>query len=178
MSEHTWFAPTGQHNIFADALASNRCQPIIKDYSVTLTYFVNFLVCGRFSGAHVAVLPFLKFIVARESFWRLKFQLFPTNGSGFMLLPVCLCWTDEACAHLRVFATIFVQLCRYFRFIWPHSVSFSTWKLCLPIPNRKLCCYSFFAMVNEQIGRHFRSTLKCVCSVIIPSFLSFLPWNW
>ena len=95
-----------------------------------------------------------------------------------MFLPACLCWTDETCAHLRVFATIFVQFCPYSRSIWPHSVSMSTWELCLPIPARKSCCHSFFAMFYEQFWRHFRFPLKCVCSVIIQSFLSFFPRKW
>ena len=95
-----------------------------------------------------------------------------------MFLPACLCWTDETCAHLRVFATIFVQFCPYSRSIWPHSVSISTWELCLPIPVRKLCCHSFFAMFYGQFWRHFRFPLKCVCSVIIQSFLSFFPRKW
>ena len=124
---------------------------------------------------HISVLPFLRFVAARESFRWLRFQLF-SRLPGFYQ---CVCAGQTKRVHIFEFSPQYLfQFCPFSRSIWPHSVSMSTWELCLPIPARKLCCHSFFAMFYEQFWRHFRFPLKCVCSVIIQSFLSFFPRKW
>ena len=137
------------------------------------------MVCVRFGGVHVSALPFLKFVVMRRLFRWLRFELSRQNGSRLPCFFWCVCAGQTKHVHIYEFSPQYLfHFALIFGLYGPTVWAFQL-ENCVYLFQPVNCVFIHFSLCfYEQFWRHFRLSLKCVCSVIIQSFLSLFPRKW